>query len=133
MRPEAWTAEAGRPLDEQGCLERGQFMSGTCAGLIHEVRKLESFHRELAEGPLLLHQPVVGSIEKTPETPSSGVGRGPQRVAPYRDDRERVAITGMSILNALGKSPEEVWAASLAMKSGITLGSAFAVGSRAFL
>ena len=27
----------------------------------------------------------------------------------------------MSILNALGKSPEEVWAASLAMKSGITL------------
>ena len=27
----------------------------------------------------------------------------------------------MSILNALGKSPEEVWAASLAMKSGVTL------------
>ena len=27
----------------------------------------------------------------------------------------------MSILNALGKSPEEVWAASLAMKSGITM------------
>ena len=86
-----------------------------------KVRKLESFHRELAEGPLLLHQPVVGSIGKTPETPSSGVGRGPKRVAPHRDDRERVAITGMSILNALGKSPEEVWAASLAMKSGITL------------
>ena len=42
-------------------------------------------------------------------------------MAPHRDDRERVAITGMSILNALGKSPEEVWAASLAMKSGITL------------
>src|ERR1017187_10904815 len=33
----------------------------------------------------------------------------------------RIAITGMSILNALGKSPEEIWAASLAMKSGITL------------
>jgi len=27
----------------------------------------------------------------------------------------------MSLLNALGKSPEEVWDASLAMKSGITL------------
>ena len=111
----------GVPLDERGCLERGQFMSGACAGLIREVQKLQSFHRELAEGPLLLHQPVVGSIEKTPETPSSGVGRGLKRVAPHRDDRERVAITGMSILNALGKSPEEVWAASLAMKSGITL------------
>ncbi len=111
------------------CLERGQFMSGACAGLIREVQKLQSFHRELAEGPLLLHQPVVGSIEKISElhprrhhgTPSSGVGRGLKRVAPHRDDHERIAITGMSILNALGKSPEEVWAASLAMKSGITL------------
>ena len=111
----------GVALDERDCLERGQFMSGACAGLIREVQKLQSFHRELAEGPLLLHQPVVGSIEKPPETPSSGVGRGLKRVAPHRDDRERVAITGMSILNALGKSPEEVWAASLAMKSGITL------------
>ena len=27
----------------------------------------------------------------------------------------------MSIVNTLGKSPEEVWAASRAMKSGITL------------
>ncbi|WP_410345661.1 beta-ketoacyl synthase N-terminal-like domain-containing protein, partial [Thioalkalivibrio sp.] len=111
----------GAPLDDRACLERGQFMSGACAGLIHEVRKLQSFHRGLAEGPLLLHQPVVGSIEKLPETPSSGVGHGLKQVAPHRDDRERVAITGMSLLNALGKSPEEVWAASLAMKSGITL------------
>ncbi len=111
----------GAALDEQGCLERGQFMSGACAGLIREVRKLQSLHRELAEGPLLLHQPVVGSIEKTPETSSSGVGRGLKRVVLRRGDYERIAITGMSILNALGKSPEEVWAASLAMKSGITL------------
>lgn len=111
----------GVALDERACLERGQFMSGACAGLIREVQKLQSFHRDLAEGPLLLHQPVVGSIEKTPETPSTGVDRGLKRVAPHRDDRKRIAITGMSILNALGKSPEEVWAASLAMKSGITL------------
>jgi malonyl CoA-acyl carrier protein transacylase len=96
-------------------------MSGACAGLIREVRTMQSFHCGLAEGPLLLHQPVVGSLEKIPETPPSGVGRGLKRVAPQREDRERVAITGMSILNALGKTPEEVWAASLAMKSGITL------------
>ena len=51
----------GVALDEQACLERGQFMSGACAGLIREVRNLQSFHRELAEGPLLLHRPVVGS------------------------------------------------------------------------
>ena len=36
-------------------------MSGACAGLIGKVSELQSFHRELAEGPLLLHQPVVGS------------------------------------------------------------------------
>lgn len=109
------------PLDEGGCLERGQFMSGACAGLISEVRKLQAFHLDLAVGPLLLHQPIVGSIEKTLKTPASGVGRGLKRVAPRRDSHERIAITGMSILNALGNSPEEVWAASLAMKSGITL------------
>jgi len=67
-------------------------MSGACAGLISKVQKLQSFHRELAEGPLFLHQPVVGSIEKIPdppsnaslfmETPSSGVGHRLKRVAP---------------------------------------------------
>ena len=129
------------PLNESACLERGQFMSGACAGLIHEAWNLQSFHRELAEGPLLLHQPAVGSIGKTTETEAYGVGHGLKRVAPHREahskeDRgrdygarydgarykdERLAITGMSIINALGKSPEEVWDASLAMKSGITL------------
>ena len=110
----------GAALDERCCLERGQFMSGACAGLICDVRNLQSFHRELAEGPLLLHQPIVGSIGKATEPQSSWVGSGLKRVAPRRDDRERIAITGMSILNALGNSPEEVWAASLAMKSGVT-------------
>ena len=108
-------------LDERDCRERGQFMSGACAGLIVKARTLQSFHLELAEDPLVLHQPVVGSIDKTRETPSSGIGHGLKRVAPRRDDSDRIAITGMSILNALGTSPEEVWAASLAMKSGITL------------
>ncbi|MGB9617433.1 MAG: beta-ketoacyl synthase N-terminal-like domain-containing protein, partial [Desulfomonilaceae bacterium] len=34
-------------------------------------------------------------------------------------DKERIAITGMSIVNSLGNSPQEVWAASMALKSGI--------------
>ena len=121
----------GAPLDERACLERGQFMSGACAGLISKVLGLPSFHRELAEGHLLLHQPFEGSIERMPgpstvaphliKTPSSGIGHGRKQVAPHRDAHERVAITGMGILNTLGKDPEEVWASSLAMKSGITL------------
>ena len=104
---------SGLPLDERECLERGQFMSGACAGLIGTVRDLQSLHRELAQGPLLLHQPSV-------ETPSSQAGHRPGRGAPHQDAHERIAITGMGIVNTLGTSPEEVWAASLAMKSGIT-------------
>ena len=30
---------SGQPLDEQACLERGQFMSGSCAGLIGKVQE----------------------------------------------------------------------------------------------
>jgi len=122
---------SGQPLDEQVCLERGQFMGGSCAGLIRKVQKLTSFHRELAEGPLLLHQPFATATAKTAapspdapppaEAPIPEVGRRSNGVARLGDDRNRVAITGMSVFNALGKSPEEVWAASLAMKSGVTL------------
>lgn len=111
----------GGPLDERACLERGQFMSGACAGLIGTVLELQAFHRHLAEGPLLLHQSFLDSIEYTPEAPSSRVGQGWRRVTHARDDGARIAITGMSMLNALGKSPEEVWAASQALESGITL------------
>ena len=118
------------PLDERACLERGQFMSGACAGLIRETLHLQSFHRELAEGPLVLHQPVVGETAdlggpssgapQQSEIPSPGIGSGRTSFVPHKDAHDRIAITGMSILNALGSSPEEIWAASLAMKSGIT-------------
>ncbi len=111
----------GAPLDEPACLERGQFMSGACAGLIGTVLDLQTFHRHLAEGTLLLHQPFAGMIEKNPKAPLSGIDRGRQRIAPARNDGARIAITGMSMLNALGSSPEGVWDASLAMESGITL------------
>ncbi|MGD9948755.1 MAG: SDR family NAD(P)-dependent oxidoreductase [Desulfobulbus sp.] len=104
----------GVPLDEQTCLQRGQFMSGACAGLLGKVMDLGSFHRSLAEGTLLLHQPFTGSVNKNPNTSAS-------RVSPERNDGARIAITGMSILNTLGESPEEIWTASLAMQSGITL------------
>ena len=109
----------GESLDERACLERGQFMSGACAGLISTALTLPAFHRELAEGTLVLQQPFEGTNENNPETPYSNAGHGRQRVVSTRDDGGRIAITGMSILNALGKSPEEVLAASLAMQSGI--------------
>ena len=107
-------------LDEKTCLERGQFMSGACAGLIRDVDNLKSFHSKLAQGPLYMHQPVAGTMEAPLKIPAIGVKKPPNQVTPKREDRGRIAITGMSIVNTLGKSPEEVWAASLAMKSGIT-------------
>ncbi|MFO7714683.1 acyltransferase domain-containing protein, partial [Desulfosarcina sp.] len=111
----------GAALEETACLELGQFMSGACAGLIGKVQELAAFHRELAQGPLGLH-PLAPAANASPplETPSPALGHGAKRGAPHGEDRERVAITGMSLLNTLGKSPEEVWAASLAMRSGIT-------------
>jgi malonyl CoA-acyl carrier protein transacylase len=120
----------GAHLDEAACLERGQFMSGACAGLIRESRNLQSLHRELAEGPLQLHHPVVGEFAQLEPlvpvrpllggTPAPGARPGSGPSPSQRGAHERIAITGMSILNSLGKSPEEVWAASLALKSGIT-------------
>jgi malonyl CoA-acyl carrier protein transacylase len=124
----------GAPLDEAACLERGQFMSGTCAGLIREARELKSLHLELAEGPLSLQHPAVGELGKIEtlapvrtflrELPAPAALPAPGLNAGLGSTQggvqERIAITGMSLLNSLGKSPEEVWAASLALKSGIT-------------
>jgi 3-oxoacyl-(acyl-carrier-protein) synthase/NAD(P)H-dependent flavin oxidoreductase YrpB (nitropropane dioxygenase family) len=111
----------GATLDERACLERGQFMCGACAGLIGTALELPSFHRHLAEGTLSLNQSFAEPSNKNLETPLSGGGHGQQRIAPARSDGARIAITGMSILNALGSSPEAVCDASLAMESGIIL------------
>jgi malonyl CoA-acyl carrier protein transacylase len=131
----------GRALDEADCLERGQFMSGTCAGLIRSARTLQSLHRELAEGPLQIQVPAVGELGKVqlpapgaallkaaldswvPQSgrfPIPGSGQTFGQSAPPAGAKERIAITGMSILNSLGSSPAEIWDASLAMKCGIT-------------
>jgi len=120
----------GASLDEEACLQRGQFMSGACAGLIREERSLTSLHGELADGPLALFHPAIGELGKAEppaparpllrELPAPAARPGPLPSAPRESAGERIAITGMSILNSLGKSPQEVWAASLALKSGIT-------------
>lgn len=119
----------GTPLDESACLEQGQFMSGACAGALSEPRSLTALHEELAQGPLAEGLPFLGPIREAAaprplaeDIPSRAVTRMPKRVAPGilgEGVPERIAITGMAVVNALGKSPEEVWAASLAMKSGI--------------
>jgi len=99
----------GASLDEATCLEEGQFMSGAAAGAIPRVLTLAELHHELAEGPLSLAHPRLSPLTApaVPRATRADVGR------------ERVGITGMAIVNALGNSPQEIWEASLAMRSGI--------------
>ena len=100
----------GRAMDEETCMREGQFMSGAISGAVDRVRIISEFHRDLAQGPLEL------SVPETEERPSTVA---PHR-ASMRQEGERVAITAMAVVNALGNTPKEIWEASLAMKSGIT-------------
>lgn len=118
----------GAALDDQTCLEQGQFMSGACAGVVNQVRTCAELHFELAEANLEPGLPFLGPIrEALAERPPLDATDSDQfyatsvssRIVTGEAARERVAVTGMSIVNALGNSPEEVWAASLAMRSGI--------------
>ena len=105
----------GPPLPEADCLDKGQFMSGACAGAVTAVTSVAELHQDLAAGPLSLAQPEIGPVRRAAATAPR------PRAASREAGHERIAITGMSVVNALGNSPAEVWAASLAMKSGITL------------
>ncbi len=120
----------GPVLDERRCVDEGQYMSGASAGVINSVMRLEELHRELAEGTLSEGLPFLGPIGQSAARPAEAEARpivGAPSVSTVRSretrpipDRERIAVTGMSLVNSLGKSPEEVWEASVAGKSGIT-------------
>ena len=93
-------ARTGRRMDPDEALREGQFMSGICAGILHKTRTLAELHAELAG-------------EK--QAASSGFS---SQMAVHSEP-ERIAITGMSVVNALGRTPSEIWESSLAMRSGI--------------
>ncbi len=99
----------GKTMDEAACLKEGQFMSGADAGAISRVMTLAELHQELAAGPLTLAHPSLAPLQ----------GPAVRRAASPDAGGERVAVTGMALVNALGNSPREIWEASLAMRSGI--------------
>ena len=118
----------GTTLDDQTCIEQGQFMSGSCAGVLCQVRSCAQLHFDLVEVGLSTGLPWLGPLREAPKERATAsmneaapfrVTTAPARMVQGTADRERIAITGMSIVNSLGKSPDEVWAASLAMKTGI--------------
>ncbi|MBN1106924.1 MAG: SDR family NAD(P)-dependent oxidoreductase [Deltaproteobacteria bacterium] len=100
----------GPAVDEETCIREGQFMSGAISGAVHHVLTISEFHRDLAEGPLELTLP-----EWDEHTGPADASR-----ARSAEKGERVAITGMALVNALGNTPAEIWEACLAMRIGIS-------------
>ena len=101
---------AGSSMDEETCLKEGQFMSGAVAGMINRVSTIAELHQEVAGGP---EKKVVTKL-------SPSKGKAVRSDSKTRNGRERVAITGMALVNSLGNTPGEVWENVLALKSGIT-------------
>jgi acyl transferase domain-containing protein/NAD(P)H-dependent flavin oxidoreductase YrpB (nitropropane dioxygenase family)/NAD(P)-dependent dehydrogenase (short-subunit alcohol dehydrogenase family)/acyl carrier protein len=99
----------GAPMDQAACLTEGQFMSGAVAGTISRVLTLAELHQELAMGPLTLARPHLTPLEAPAVLRPARTGNG----------HERVAVTGMALVNALGNNPREIWDASVALKTGI--------------
>jgi len=106
-----------QPLDERRVWNAG-IHEWSCAGLIGKVRTLESFHRELAEGPLVLISPLrrrphdrapSSDAPLLAEPPARGVG-GDRRSSPIRE----TIATGGHQRDERPQCPrqesEEVWA-----------------------
>ena len=99
----------GKKLSPARMWREGQFMSGACAGILRERRPLAELHAELA-APFLPE--VAGELLTEPSE-----FRATERFS--CNGPERIAITGMSLVNALGRSPAEIWSASLALRNGV--------------
>jgi acyl transferase domain-containing protein/NAD(P)H-dependent flavin oxidoreductase YrpB (nitropropane dioxygenase family)/NAD(P)-dependent dehydrogenase (short-subunit alcohol dehydrogenase family)/acyl carrier protein len=100
---------AGPAMDAATCFKEGQFMSGAVAGVINRVSTIAELHQQLA-----------GESEKKVVTKlSSSKGKAARPGFKSKNGRERVAITGMALVNSLGNTPGEVWENALALKSGI--------------
>ena len=75
----------GMALDERGCLERGQFMSGACAGLIREARALAVLSPRVGRRASLAASARSGAGRENPGSPLlrgrpwTGANRRPQR------------------------------------------------------
>jgi acyl transferase domain-containing protein/NAD(P)H-dependent flavin oxidoreductase YrpB (nitropropane dioxygenase family)/NAD(P)-dependent dehydrogenase (short-subunit alcohol dehydrogenase family)/acyl carrier protein len=100
---------AGPLMDEESCFKEGQFMSGAVAGMINRVTTIAALHQEVAGG----------TGKKVVKKLSSSKGKTVRSGSKTKNGRERVAITGMALVNSLGNTPSEIWENVLALKSGI--------------
>ncbi|MBU1565892.1 MAG: SDR family NAD(P)-dependent oxidoreductase [Proteobacteria bacterium] len=99
----------GAPLSDQECLTEGQFMSGAVAGMLSQVVSVADFHDGLARKE---PRPILQKHNHVFHDPVP-------IVSPYLKKKERIAITGMAMVNALGNHPDEIWQSCVQMKSGV--------------
>jgi acyl transferase domain-containing protein/NAD(P)H-dependent flavin oxidoreductase YrpB (nitropropane dioxygenase family)/NAD(P)-dependent dehydrogenase (short-subunit alcohol dehydrogenase family)/acyl carrier protein len=98
----------GGRLEKEVCLQEGQYMCGAAAGNIRHTYALSELHAELFSAVSPLYVPAFT------DAINPVVGNSPKK------SRERIAVTGMAINNALGSSVAQVWANTKSLKSGIT-------------
>ncbi len=93
-------------LSDEQCMNQGQYMSGSVAGVLDRVISVSELHEKLASpGPRMVLRgegDLLCSVKRV-----AGCGN-------------RIAVTGMAVSNALGNSPQEVWRNSHDLMSGIT-------------
>ena len=108
----------GKSIDASVCREQGQFMAGSISGAIKRLRTVKELHHEVANAPIeISHIALMQNRENEPI-------RGPlyeRHTVKMKNEpnNERIAITGIAIMNSLGRTPEEIWSASMRLKSGI--------------
>lgn len=115
----------GSVMDEDSCFQQGQFMSGASAGLIDHLQTVKALHNQLAHAPLPSGLPVLNPFvqeQSLEDGDTTSLSNAAFLKSPIQHEigPERIVITGMSIVNALGNHPRQVWENSLALKSGIT-------------
>ena len=99
----------GPTVNEEVCLAEGQFMSGSVSGALRAATSLAELHGELAQGHFEIRGPAEESATASPRSLGKGNGAG----------LERIAITGISLVNSLGNSLDEIWENTQALKSGL--------------
>lgn len=109
----------GTQRSREECLAQGQFMCGTVSGFLDRVRSLEELHAGIAAG-------LVVPADALPQTPRCRRQRRSSKHAPPpcreggNGSEKKIAITGISLVNSLGNTPEEVWSACMNGQSGVT-------------
>ena len=92
----------GVALDEQGCLERGQFMSGTCAGLIIRFGNCSPFTTSWPKVLSCCISPLWGRSEKPGPLPRSHLRNSIHRGRPWNEAGRSASETTMKGLPSPG-------------------------------